>query len=43
MESVENEKLTIGAYIKRNDFRDVIISNKIKVIEDLKEEVVIGS
>jgi hydroxymethylbilane synthase len=43
MESVENEKLTIGAYIKRNDFRDVIISNKIKVIEDLKDEVVIGS
>ena len=26
MESVENDKLTIGAYIKRNDFRDVIIS-----------------
>jgi hydroxymethylbilane synthase len=43
MESVENKKLTIGAYIKRNDFRDVIISNKIKVIEDLKDEVVIGS
>ena len=43
MESVENDKLTIGAYIKRNDFRDVIISNKIKVIEDLKDEVVIGS
>jgi hydroxymethylbilane synthase len=43
MESAENEKLTIGAYIKRNDFRDVIISNKIKVIEDLKDEVVIGS
>jgi len=43
MESVENEKLTIGAYIKRNDFRDVIISNKIKVIEDLKDELVIGS
>ena len=43
MESVENKKLTIGAYIKRNDFRDVIISNKIKVIEDIKDEVVIGS
>ena len=28
--------LIIGAYIKRNDFRDVIISNKIKSIEDLK-------
>ena len=43
MESVENDKLIIGAYIKRNDFRDVIISNKIKGIEDLKDIVVIGS
>ena len=32
MESVEDNRLTIGAYIKRNDFRDVIISNKIKNI-----------
>ena len=37
MESVENDKLTIGAYIKRNDFRDVIISKKIKDKEDLIE------
>ena len=43
MESVENVKLTIGAYIKRNDFRDVIISNKIKDKEDLKGKIVIGS
>jgi len=43
MESVENDKLIIGAYIKRNDFRDVIISNKIKSLEDLKDEIVIGS
>ena len=43
MESVENDKLIIGAYIKRNDFRDVIISNKIKEIEDLKNKIVIGS
>jgi hydroxymethylbilane synthase len=43
MESVENDKLTIGAYIKRNDFRDVIISNKIKSIGDLKNKTVIGS
>ena len=43
MESVENDKLTIGAYIKRNDFRDVIISNKIKNIADLKDKIVIGS
>ena len=43
MESVENEQLIIGAYIKRNDFRDVIISNKIKNIADLKDKIVIGS
>ena len=43
MESVENDKLTIGAYIKRNDFRDVIISKKIKSIGDLKDKIVIGS
>ena len=28
MESIENDNLVIGAYIKRNDFRDVIISKK---------------
>ena len=43
MESVENDKLTIGAYIKRNDFRDVIISNKIKSLVDLNDKIVIGS
>tara|TARA_B100001093_G_scaffold228908_1_gene219525 strand:+ start:1 stop:666 length:666 start_codon:yes stop_codon:yes gene_type:complete len=43
MESFEDAKLFIGAYIKRNDFRDVIISNKIKSIEDLKGKIVIGS
>tara|TARA_B110001452_G_scaffold169525_1_gene141762 strand:- start:946 stop:1866 length:921 start_codon:yes stop_codon:yes gene_type:complete len=43
METVENDKLIIGAYIKRNDFRDVIISKKIKGIEDLKDKIVIGS
>jgi hydroxymethylbilane synthase len=43
MESVENDKLTIGAYLKRNDFRDVIISNKIKSLADLKDKIVIGS
>jgi len=43
MESVENDKLIIGAYIKRNDFRDVIISNKIKSVGDLKDKIVIGS
>ena len=43
MESIENDNLVIGAYIKRNDFRDVIISNKIKSIGDLKDKTVIGS
>jgi len=43
MESIENDNLVIGAYIKRNDFRDVIISNKIKDKEDLKGKMVIGS
>ena len=43
MESIENKKLSIGAYIKRNDFRDVIISEKIKNISDLKDGVKIGS
>ena len=43
MESIENDKLIIGAYIKRNDFRDVIVSNKIKGIEDLNNKIVIGS
>ena len=43
MESTENKKLLIGAYIKRNDFRDVIISEKIKNIDDLSKGVKIGS
>ena len=43
MESVEDSNLIIGAYIKRNDYRDVIISNKIKSLEDLKGKIVIGS
>ena len=43
MESAEDSNLVIGAYIKRNDYRDVIISNKIKSLEDLKGKIVIGS
>ena len=43
MESVEDRSLVIGAYIKRNDYRDVIISNKIKSLDDLKGKIVIGS
>ena len=43
MEANENNELLIGAYIKRNDFRDAIISEKIKHISDLKDGVKIGS
>ncbi len=43
MESVEDSNLIIGAYIKRNDYRDVIISDKIKCLKDLKGKIVIGS
>ena len=43
MEAYENESLLIGAYLKRNDYRDVIISEKIKNISDLKSSVKIGS
>ena len=43
MEANENEGLLIGAYLKRNDYRDVIISEKIKSISDLKKDVKIGS
>tara|TARA_Y100001958_G_scaffold152757_1_gene139353 strand:+ start:520 stop:1437 length:918 start_codon:yes stop_codon:yes gene_type:complete len=43
MESIENKELLIGAYIKRNDFRDLIISDRIKNINDLKDGVKIGS
>ena len=43
METKEDDKLTIGAFIKRNDFRDVIISRKIKSLEDLQRKIIIGS
>ena len=43
MESIEDNNLIIGAYLKRNDFRDVIISSKIKSLEDLQRKIVIGS
>ncbi len=43
MEANENEDLLIGAYVKRNDYRDVIISEKIKSLSDLKGSVKIGS
>ncbi len=43
MESIENNSLLIGALIKRNDFRDVIVSKKIKKLEELKNQLKIGS
>ncbi len=43
METEEEDKLIIGAFIKRNDYRDVIISSKIKSLEDLQKKIIIGS
>ena len=42
MESVDNKDLMIGAFIKRNDPRDVLISNKIKKLSELDDNIVIG-
>ena len=35
MESIQHEDLTIAAYIKRNDPRDILVSHKIKKMDDL--------
>ncbi len=43
MESIEHKNLTIGAYIKRNDPRDILVSNKIKKLSDLNNKITIGS
>ena len=43
MESVENNDLIIGSYIKRNDLREVLISSKIKKIADITSGTIIGS
>ena len=43
MESIAHKDLTIGAYIKRNDPRDILVSNKIKKLSDLNSKVIIGS
>ena len=43
MESIENNSLLIGAFIKRNDFRDAIVSKKIKNLEELNNKLKIGS
>ncbi len=43
MESEQNENLIIGAYIKRNDPRDVLICNRIKNFNELLKGAKIGS
>jgi hydroxymethylbilane synthase len=43
MESEGNSELTVGAFIKRNDPRDVFISQKYKNLQELKEGMVVGS
>ncbi len=43
MESVEHKELIIGAFIKRNDPRDTLVSNKIKNLKELSEDMIIGS
>mgnify|MGYP003301308586 CR=1 FL=1 len=43
MESEQNEKLMIGAYVKRNDPRDVLICNRIKNFNELLKGAKIGS
>tara|TARA_Y100001970_G_scaffold152699_1_gene186978 strand:+ start:601 stop:1512 length:912 start_codon:yes stop_codon:yes gene_type:complete len=43
MESIENHKLIIGAYIKRNDPRDSLVSDKIKNLNELKNGMLIGT
>ncbi len=43
MESVEHENLMIGAFVKRNDPRDTLISKKIKKLSELNNNIIIGS
>ena len=43
MESKQNESLIIGAYVKRNDPRDVLICNKIQNLNELSKGAKIGS
>ncbi len=43
MESEQNESLMIGAYVKRNDPRDVLICNKIKNFSEMSKGAKIGS
>tara|TARA_B100001093_G_scaffold130546_1_gene123139 strand:- start:24 stop:935 length:912 start_codon:yes stop_codon:yes gene_type:complete len=43
MESVEHKDLMIGAFIKRNDPRDTLVSKKIKKLNELNNNVIIGT
>ena len=43
METKQNENLMIGAYVKRNDPRDVLICNKIKNLNAFSKGAKIGS
>ncbi len=43
MESEETDDLIIGAYIKRNDVRDAYISNKNQKLDQIKQNIVVGS
>ena len=43
MEAEEHEELTIGAFVKRNDPRDILISNKINNLDELRNGAIIGS
>jgi len=43
MESAEHEDLIIGAFIERNDPRDVLVSKKIKKLSELNKNIIIGS
>ena len=43
MESIEHKDLMIGAFIKRNDPRDTLVSKKIKKLSELNSNITIGS
>ena len=43
MESFEHKDLMIGAFIKRNDPRDSLVSEKIKKLSELNNNIIIGS
>ena len=43
MESEEHGDLIIGAFIERNDPRDILVSNKVKKLSELNNKLKIGS